>query len=55
MNRRKSVKIGEKDSVTKDEWYTTWYGCPECGDIGVARDFNYCPNCGIKLEWEEEK
>lgn len=55
MSRRKAVKIGEANLDGEDEWYCDWYGCPERSDTHIARRFNYCPNCGIKLEWEEEK
>lgn len=31
------------------------YRCSECGEhyIGYVGEFNYCPNCGAKMEVEE--
>lgn len=48
---------------TQDEWYAHWFACPACrgdraGDGGpsgrrVARDFRFCPDCGVALLWPE--
>jgi hypothetical protein len=61
------VKIGPKDSHGMDEWYCTWYCCPECNGIGgknrdnrltshesarIYHDFSFCPDCGKPLEWQ---
>ena len=35
--------------------YDTWI-CPSCGTIYdiYSSDYDYCPNCGQRIEWEEE-
>ena len=30
------------------------YQCSECGDIIGDVNYNYCPNCGAKMDGEEE-
>jgi hypothetical protein len=47
-----SVSIGEAQSTGYDEWYCPWYVCPKCQKGYIARSFSYCPNCGVKLEWQ---
>lgn len=47
-----SVSIGEAQSTGYDEWYCPWYLCPKCEESNIARSFSYCPNCGVKLEWQ---
>lgn len=34
-------------------WYQTHYLCSECGKE-VSNLSNYCPDCGAKMEGEEE-
>ena len=35
--------------------YDTWI-CPSCGTIYdiYSSDYDYCPNCGHRIDWEEE-
>ena len=30
-----------------------WTECGNCGAIGMYHGWNYCPNCGVKLDWSE--
>ena len=46
-----------KKSDGKDEWYTYYYTCVECGANMMVADSdyhdvspNYCPNCGAKMD-----
>ena len=48
-----SVAIGEGQNTGNDEWYCPWYLCPKCNKDYINRAFSYCPNCGVKLEWQE--
>lgn len=50
----KKVKIGQAQNTGQDEWRCHWYECPECGEISIARRFEFCPECGVELVWEEE-
>jgi hypothetical protein len=49
------MKIGRNEEHNLNRWR-----CPNCGGkdywpkYTVACHDNYCSNCGIKLEWEEE-
>lgn len=47
-----SVAIGKAQDTGYDEWYCPWYQCPKCDQNYIARCFCYCPNCGVKLEWQ---
>lgn len=51
-------QIGQKPLVAEednDEWYSTWYSCPQCaGGLGRMPVY-YCPNCGQKIDWSEEE
>jgi ssDNA-binding Zn-finger/Zn-ribbon topoisomerase 1 len=48
------VKISKsKADRGKDEWWCTWYNCPECKDTSIAGSFKYCPVCGVHLIWED--
>jgi endogenous inhibitor of DNA gyrase (YacG/DUF329 family) len=40
--------------VMKDEWYGEIYKCPHCEHSEIWSNFNYCPNCGYKIEWKVE-
>lgn len=39
--------------MAKDERYCTWYKCVDCKVTSITRLANYCPNCGVKLDWED--
>jgi ribosomal protein L37AE/L43A len=30
------------------------YDCPECEYRTLSRVWNYCPQCGAKLNWDEK-
>lgn len=30
-----------------------WCHCSECGEMIVGRPYNYCPNCGAKMDLKE--
>ena len=55
-----TIKISKSNDCTgKDEWYCNFYKCPNCKGVedgfessNITRSFDYCPNCGYKLEWE---
>ncbi len=47
-----------KVDITKferDTWENNWYVCPNCKCHSLDIYFNYCPNCGIKLEWPDKE
>jgi hypothetical protein len=48
------VCIGGPQNTGYDEWYDQWYRCPSCGKTNIARSFGWCPDCGTKLQWQEE-
>jgi hypothetical protein len=48
------VHIGHDDSLGEEEYYHEWFKCPNCQILKVETDFNYCPGCGRKIEWDEE-
>lgn len=35
-------------------WWSTAYECSICGEAGI-KDWNYCPNCGAKMNERTEK
>jgi uncharacterized membrane protein YvbJ len=39
----------------KDEWWCDWYLCPNCDTMNIADSFNYCPECGKKIEWIDSR
>ena len=47
-----AVRITKEQYNGWDEIYTQFFVCPYCIDDTIIRDFNYCPNCGIKLIWD---
>lgn len=52
--QEKIVKINPKiHSVGKEEIYTCWFMCPNCGTEYIADWFKYCPICGDKIIWED--
>jgi len=49
---KKNVTITDVNKFVDDELYGSWYKCPECGDTYIFNDFNYCPMCGCKIDWQ---
>jgi hypothetical protein len=47
------VVISEAQNIGEDELYTNWYRCPQCKDDMITPRSNFCPKCGVKLQWEE--
>ena len=44
--------VSFEDMLGNDvHWYT--YTCSECGGE-VMKDFHYCPNCGAKMDLEDD-
>ena len=37
-----------------DEWCGWCHPCPNC-DGDIIDDFDFCPNCGVKLDWTKFK
>jgi len=48
-----SVSIGEAQNTGKDEWYCDWYQCPKCQKSSINLSFSYCPDCGVRLQWQK--
>ena len=38
--------------VTRDEWYGDFYRCDSCGGTSLFESFNYCPDCGTRVDQE---
>lgn len=51
MASRKTVDVTADRAVGKDEWWTMFYSCPECGSQDLASWFKFCPECGVNLNW----
>ena len=52
------TNVGDKERTAKVETYTddqqeTWSVC-ECG-TDVWKSYNYCPECGAKLDWSDDE
>ena len=47
-----SVVIGEAQSEGREEVWCDWYRCPKCNKSNIARGYSFCPDCGVKLQWE---
>lgn len=46
-----SVTINQDKPEYKDELYAAWFKCPACDQVDIADGSNYCPNCGVKINW----
>jgi rubrerythrin len=56
IKRKGEMKMAVKVDITKferDTWENDWYTCPNCGFDSLDIYFEYCPSCGIKLEWPD--
>lgn len=47
------IEIKESDEVGMDERYGMYYKCPNCQEENIALGYNYCPDCGIRLDWKD--
>ena len=50
----------EKDIVEvtdygMDEIYDVFYKCKSCGCEDILRNARFCPGCGGRIIWEDEK
>ena len=52
---RSTVAIGEAQYTGWDEWDCPFYRCPKCEEASIVMYFRYCPDCGVKLEWQAHK
>lgn len=51
-----SGKINIKRTEYKIEsWWGENYICPKCKFPWIWGKFSYCPSCGAKVEWIEDK
>ena len=41
-----------EDDYIEDEWFGNIYTCPKCGEQEIWLNFNYCPMCGVKIQFE---
>ena len=41
----------EADQVGMDEWWCMWFKCKKCGEENITWNFNFCPDCGVKIKW----
>lgn len=44
--------ITDEDYVRRDEIYKKFYRCPNCKTSKLMYEYNYCPNCGIEVEFK---
>ena len=53
------IKEREKPMKAKVDDEHGYFTCPKCsvdwGYSTYAKEYNYCPNCGQKLDWSDEK
>lgn len=40
------IDIGKRDI------YARWYECDSCREDGIIEDANFCPHCGLKINWK---
>lgn len=43
----KPIQFEKKSKVTRDK-----YECGVCGSSEIFKQWEYCPWCGVKLDWE---
>ena len=58
--KEEKTKNRNRKSVTpipsgKDEWYCMWFECPACHDKSIADGFNFCQECGLRLNWPKKQ
>lgn len=50
-----SIPVVDVAPVKHGHWISTKYKCSECGVIVWGNDFNFCPNCGAKMDKGSEE
>jgi hypothetical protein len=53
LNEKKSAKITKRHYYMTDELYEDFYYCPDCDYFYIIFGNNFCPNCGIKIEFSK--
>ena len=53
INENKKLITKEDFSWSDDIWSEYFY-CQNCGNDEIQPYFNYCPMCGIKIEFDDE-
>jgi len=51
----RSVTINPKNIENKDSLEHQYYLCPGCGGDLIETDHSFCPDCGIKIKWGDDK
>jgi len=51
MSETKTVTVGDKNSVGKEEVWCVWYNCPNCYCTNIRNGYGFCPDCGIEVVW----
>ena len=47
------VDISKTETTSEED--DTYSQCEECGQFYLdSRGYNYCPNCGQKIDWTED-
>ena len=55
MEYRIPKKPHKVNDVT-DEGYSCYeWVCDECGDVTYESTYEFCPNCGHAIDWEDER
>lgn len=49
IRRNEPMKV---DLTTECDWF---YKCPNCGGYNIMERSRYCPDCGQRLDWSDEK
>ena len=59
LKRNEPMKV---DLTTESDWFYNCpnckgyiYNCPNCKGYNVMERSSYCPDCGQKLDWSDEK
>jgi len=51
--KKREQKVIVEESAGMDELYGEWFVCPKCSEAGVFWKTNFCPDCGVELDWSK--